>query len=243
MRGFGPEYNLVTLNGRQMPTHNGASRSFDFGDLASEGIAGVQVYKTGRADVPSGGVGSLINISTTRPLDAPGQTASFSAKMVNDTSTREGDEITPEFSGIYSNTFANDTIGIAITASSQTRHNGVNAAGTTGWFTNPGDYSGARGVPNDANQVNRPTSDAEFYSIPQQLAYSMSEYESKRMNGQFVLQWAPTDTITGTLDYIHSEHDLDQTMRDMSMRFVSLSVLARIVLPFGGEICVFVGVS
>ena len=34
VRGFGPEYNLVTLNGRQMPTHNGQSRSFDFGDLA-----------------------------------------------------------------------------------------------------------------------------------------------------------------------------------------------------------------
>ena len=144
VRGFGPEYNLVTLNGRQMPTHNGENRSFDFGDLASEGIAGVQVYKTGRADVPTGGVGSLINISTTRPLDNPGQTASFSAKMVNDTSTREGDEITPEFSGIYSNTFANDTIGIAITASSQTRNNGVNAAETTGWFTNAGDVSGCR---------------------------------------------------------------------------------------------------
>ena len=43
VRGFGPEYNLVTLNGRQMPTHNGQSRSFDFGDLASEGVAGVQV--------------------------------------------------------------------------------------------------------------------------------------------------------------------------------------------------------
>jgi TonB-dependent receptor len=235
VRGFGPEYNLVTLNGRQMPTHNGANRSFDFGDLASEGIAGVQVYKTGRADVPSGGVGSLINISTTRPLDAPGQTASFSAKMVNDTSTREGDEITPEFSGIYSNTFANDTIGIAITASSQTRHNGVNAAGTTGWFTNPGDYSGARGVPNDANQVNRSTSDAEFYSIPQQLAYSMSEYESKRMNGQLVLQWAPTDTITGTLDYIHSEHDLDQTMSDMSAWFSNANASSQTSLWNDGE--------
>ncbi len=64
VRGFGPEYNMVTINGRQMPTHNGVNRSFDFGDLASEGVAGVQVYKTGRADVPSGGVGSTINIST-----------------------------------------------------------------------------------------------------------------------------------------------------------------------------------
>ena len=235
VRGFGPEYNLVTLNGRQMPTHSNTSRSFDFGDLASEGIAGVQVYKTGRADVPTGGIGSLINISTTRPLESPGQTASFSAKLVNDTSTREGDEITPEFSGIYSNTFANDTIGIAITATSQTRNNGVNAAETTGWFTNPGDYSGARGVPNDANQVNRSTSDAEFYSIPQQLAYSISEYESKRINGQLVLQWAPTDTITGTLDYIHSELDLDHTMSDMSAWFSNANASSQTSLWNDGE--------
>src|SRR5210317_1095617 len=31
VRGFGPEYNLVTINGRQMPTHSEPSRSFDFG--------------------------------------------------------------------------------------------------------------------------------------------------------------------------------------------------------------------
>ena len=235
VRGFGPEYNLVTLNGRQMPTHSNTSRSFDFGDLASEGIAGVQVYKTGRADVPTGGVGSLINISTTRPLENPGQTASFSAKMVNDTSTREGDEITPEFSGIYSNTFANDTIGIAITASSQTRNNGVNAAETTGWFTNSGDHAGANGIPNDENQVNRSTSDAEFYSIPQQVAYAINEYESKRVNGQLVLQWAPTDTLTGTLDYIYSELDLDHTMSDMSAWFSNANASSQTSLWNDGE--------
>lgn len=223
VRGFGPEYNLVTLNGRQMPTHSASSRSFDFGDLASEGIAGVQVYKTGRADVPTGGVGSSINISTTRPLDAPGQKLSLTAKMVNDTSTREGDEVTPEFSGIYSNTFANDTIGIAITGSSQTRNNGVNAAETTGWFTRPGDHAGAGGIPNDENQVNRSQSADEFSSIPQQIAYSISEYETVRTNGQVVLQWAPSDTVTGTIDYIYSEFDLDKKMSDLSAWFSNAS--------------------
>ena len=58
VRGFGPEYNLVTLNGRQLPTHNGTNRSFDFADLASEGISAVEVYKTGQANVPTGGIGS-----------------------------------------------------------------------------------------------------------------------------------------------------------------------------------------
>ena len=138
VRGFGPEYNLVTINGRQMPTHNGVNRSFDFADLASEGVAGVQVYKTGRADVPSGGVGSTINIQTPEPLKAE-PTASLAAKTVFDTSTRAGDEVTPEFSGIYLDRFMDDRFGIAVTASYQERNNGVNAASIGGWYTRPGD--------------------------------------------------------------------------------------------------------
>ena len=38
VRGFGQTFNLVLLNGRQMPTTGGDSRSFDFSNLASEGI-------------------------------------------------------------------------------------------------------------------------------------------------------------------------------------------------------------
>ena len=216
VRGFGPEYNLVTLNGRQMPTHNGASRSFDFGDLASEGVAGVQVYKTGRADIPTGGVGSTINISMPEPLKVD-STASISAKMVQDTSTRTGDDITPEFSGIYIGKFADDTLGIAITASNQNRNNGVNAASTGGWFTRSGDDASI--VVNDANQVNRPQTAGEFYSIPQSMAYNIAEFESERTNGQVVLQWAPTDNIIATVDYIHSNFTLERSYSDMSAWF------------------------
>ena len=71
VRGFGPDFNLVLLNGRQMPTTSGLGRSFDFGDLASEGVAAVEIHKSGRADMPTGGVGSTINIRTAQPLDAP----------------------------------------------------------------------------------------------------------------------------------------------------------------------------
>ena len=224
VRGFGPEYNLVTLNGRQMPTHYGTSRSFDFGDLASEGVAGVQVYKTGRADVPTGGVGSTINISTPKPLQAE-PTASIAAKMVRDTSTRRGDDVTPEFSGIYLDKFANDTIGIAITASNQVRNNGVNAASTGGWFTRPGNDESI--VVNDAAQINRPQTSGEFYSIPQSMAYNIAEFESERTNGQIVLQWAPTDSIVATLDYIHSNFTLERSYSDMSAWFSNTNALSQ----------------
>src|SRR6476660_1113498 len=80
-RGFGPQYNMVTLNGRQMPTADayadgtitiggvaGNSRSFNFANLAAEAISAVEVYKTGRADIATGGIGATINVRTARPF-------------------------------------------------------------------------------------------------------------------------------------------------------------------------------
>ena len=231
VRGFGPEYNLVTINGRQMPTHSGTSRSFDFADLASEGVAGVQVYKTGQADVPSGGIGSTINISTPEPLKGE-PTLSLAAKTVYDTSTRTGDEITPEFSGIYLGRFMDDTVGIAVTASHQTRNNGVNAAIINGWYTRPGDDVLPDGstdvrVINNENQINRPQSPDENYSIPQAVAYNIAEFESERTNAQLVLQWAPTDNITTTVDYIRSEFELDRSYSDLSAWFSNTAALSQ----------------
>ena len=231
VRGFGPEYNLVTINGRQMPTHNGVNRSFDFGDLAAEGVAGVQVYKTGRADVPSGGVGSTINISTPEPLKGE-PTFSLAAKTVYDTSTRTGDDITPEFSGIYLGRFFDDTVGIAVTGSHQVRNNGVNAASVGGWYTRPGDDvlpdgSTQSRLANDENQINRPQTADESYSLPQSMAYNIAEFESERTNAQVVLQWAPTENITTKLDYIRSEFELDRTYSDLSAWFSNTAAVSQ----------------
>ena len=91
VRGVGPDFNLVLLNGRQMPASSiqdtGASnsRAFDFANLASEAVSAVEVYKTSRASTPTGGIGASINIKTTRPLDAPGLRTSFGVKGVMDT--------------------------------------------------------------------------------------------------------------------------------------------------------------
>jgi len=58
VRGLGPSFNLVTLNGRQLPvasspdleTINSAtqSRAFNFAEIASESVSGVNVHKTVR---------------------------------------------------------------------------------------------------------------------------------------------------------------------------------------------------
>ena len=237
VRGFGPEYNLVTLNGRQMPTHGGGSgdqqnRSFDFADLAAEAVSAVEVYKTSNAGLPTGGIGSTINIKTTKPLEVRDRVLTFGVKAVNDTSTETGDSWTPEISGIYSDTFADGTFGIALTAIYQQRDTGVENANGRGWLPLQGDaqccdWSGASGpaiwggVPNDANQVNRTTSPDELYSFNQQLQYRREEFSRTRTNGQLTLQWQPTDSVRATLDYTRAQHELDRSFQDISAWFLT----------------------
>ena len=232
VRGFGPDFNLVLLNGRQMPTSSGLGRSFDFGNLASEGISAVEVYKTGQADVPTGGIGSTLNIRTTRPLDNPGMQFTAAASGLNDQSTSSGSSFTPEISALFSNTFMDDTVGIALSAVRQDRNNGANTASVGGWRTFPGEVNNCwcgvgrsewGGIPiNPADgpptQVNRPE-EGDLYSVPQNIGYELAEYERLRNNGQLTLQWQPSDRVEATLDYTYSEVELARTYNNLSAWF------------------------
>ena len=229
VRGFGPDFNLVLLNGRQMPTTSGLGRSFDFGDLASEGVAAVEVYKSGQANVPTGGIGSTINIRSTRPLDSPGMKFTAAASGLHDTSSEEGKDITPEVSALFSNTFAEDTVGIALSAVRQERNNGANTASVGGWRTFPGEVDNCwcgvgpsewGGIPpaGDPNQENRPGA-GDLYSVPQNIGYELAEYDRVRTNGQLTLQWQPAETLVATLDYTYSELELERTYSNLSAWF------------------------
>jgi len=221
VRGFGPEFNLVTLNGRAMPTSSlgdGASapssRSFDFANLASEGIASVEVYKTGRAAIPSGGIGSSINIKTPRPLDKPGLSGSIAVKGVYDSSRNEGNPITPEVSGILSTTFADDRIGIMIAGSWQKRKASVNTANVgwrDGYLGNENNWGSLTQDPADprfAQITNRPDA-TDVYQVPQNASYDLNDINRERINGQAVLQFRPIDSLTATIDYTYSRNTVE----------------------------------
>ena len=204
VRGFGPDKNLITLNGRQMPG-TGNSRSYSLENLASEGVSALEVYKTARAENPSGGLGATVNIVTTRPLASPGLKYSVSGKGIYDTSTVKGDKITPDVSALYSNTFADDTFGVAISLSMQQRDFQRQSAEVPGWQADQG-LGNATG--DDAIDL-RPE-DGEGNKLghtyfPRQISYNLNDVERSRLNGQLTLQYAPSDDIKMTLDYVRSE--------------------------------------
>lgn len=224
VRGWGPEFNLITLNGRQMPAANlsatsaNSQRSFDFSNLAAESVSGVETYKTGKAYLTTGGIGSTINIQTHKPLNAPEGLANIGVKAIMD-DTRIGDDVTPEISGIFSKTFADNTIGISIVASRSERDNFA-AAGqvTSGWNTSR--LTGAQTDPN-GTVVFDAGANSVIYAAPQNYMYTFEDFSRTRTNAQVTLQYKPRDNVTATLDYTYSELDQDVARQELSAWFGS----------------------
>jgi TonB-dependent receptor len=216
VRGVGPDFNLVLLNGRQMPGGllgtGGAgvsnSRAFDFANLASEAISAIEVYKTARSDTPSGGIGATINIQTDRPFNHTGVVASAGAKAVYDDSQPFDTDMTPEVSGIFSYTNDDKTWGVGLAASYQKRHGGSVQATENAWNiqrwtgTDPALRAGAE-------VVNAPAI-GQLYAMPNDLRYAFADFERERINGQAVIQFAPIDSLTLTLDYTYSTNEISE---------------------------------
>ena len=236
VRGVGPDFNMVLLNGRQMATSNLGDlngRAFDFSNLASEAISQIQVYKTSRADSPTGGIGATLNVMTARPLERPGLYSSIGIKGVHDTSNKNlpGDvkadkSTTPEVSGIYSNTWADGRFGIAISGSYQERNSGFNQAAVSSGWRGPilGNDDNAwgkipqPGAAGSQNITNRP-GPTDIYSVPQNLNYSMTGIQRQRTNGQLTLQFAPVKELVTTLDYTYSQNKIQTKRADISAWF------------------------
>jgi TonB-dependent receptor len=201
VRGFGPDFNLVTLNGRQMPG-TGNNRSYNFENLSSDGVSALEVYKTARADNPTGGLGATVNIVTSKPLSSPGEKLSLSAKAMHDTSNEEGDNVTPEFSALYSNTFADDTFGFAFSFNHHQRDFQQQSANIQGWQANvdlptnldPSKVVDTRPLDDEGNRVGN-------HFLPRDMNYGIDNIQRERTNGHAVVQYAPTDDLVLSLDY------------------------------------------
>ena len=231
-RGFGPDFNMVTLNGRTMPgaalpagggTPN--SRAFNFSDLASEGIRSVEVYKTGKASIATGGIGASVNIKTAKPFDAleTGFSANIGAKALMDTTNRVGDDVTPEVSGFFNWLNESESFGVSLAASVQQRDSSAAGAFVNQWRVNPFDGTVPQS-PDPSNPdsgapvvLNNAPANGQLFAIPSDLRYSIADRERKRTNAQLTIQMAPRDDLVATLDYTYSKQDLFEARAEQSI--------------------------
>ena len=244
VRGFGGGFNLVTVNGRTMPTANvvtvggdqaadfagGTSRSFDFSNLASEGVSALEVYKTGRAAMPSGGIGATINVRTRHPLEAreSGLSGSIGVKGVYDTgvdeSLEDADKITPEVSGLLNWTDDNEKFGVSLFGSYQKRNYTSRAATSNDWnirrysdFINPANGFVRNG---GATQItNAPSDPNTWVAIPNDSRYHFSEGQRERLNGQLMVQYRPVESLTITADAFYARNKAYEKRNDSTNWF------------------------
>lgn len=88
VRGFGPQFNTVLVNGRQLASDD-AGRAFNFDVIAADQITGANIFKSGVANLQSGGIGSTINVTTARPFDYDGFQAVGSVKGMYESLSEE----------------------------------------------------------------------------------------------------------------------------------------------------------
>lgn len=196
VRGFGPQFNTVLVNGRQMASEN-QSRAFSFDTIASELVSSLDVHKTSTASMQSGGVGSTINVNTARPFALGGFKVAGSVKGVYDENSKS---TTPQLSGLISNTFNDDTFGVLLAVSHQERETRLNQAQIDGWLENVG-------VPNPVTESGEAW-DGNVFS-PRNYDHKVTFEDRTRTNANLVLQYAPSDDLVITADALYSKFDVE----------------------------------
>ena len=210
-RGFGPEFNLVTLNGRQVPGADG----FGSGDLVDRrpGLrhARVQLRPARlRGDQRARGLqdraapmcpaAASAPRSISRPTGrsiTPDWLLNAGVKGVYDESEPFDSDITPEVSGIFS--YANDdkTWGVGVNASYQKRHGGAVQSTENAW--NMQSWNGTSSAMRPDGTVTNAPAIGQLYGMPNDMRYAFSDFERERINGQAVVQLAPVDSVDADL--------------------------------------------
>jgi TonB-dependent receptor len=223
VRGLGPNFNMVTLNGRQMPVASSPeqesissatqSRAFNFAEIASESVIGVNVYKTARPNVPTGGMGATVDILTARPFNYSEPQIFVSATAIHDSSVERGDSITPELAGFFSTTLADGKIGLLTNLSYSRRDFSELSTHSDGWLRDE-----PKGSPTDndgpyefwCNGPGSQCGNAPYVYRPVTNISEIQHNSRERTNAQFVAQFAPTDELVLTVDYVLSRFNRDQ---------------------------------
>jgi iron complex outermembrane receptor protein len=203
IHGLGENFAITTLNGRILPT-DGADRSFAFDVLPSEIISGAEVQKAIQASALEGSIGGNVDLRTARPLDRTGLHASVAIEgQYNDLVEKGGYKI----SGVFSTSFANDTMGILIGAS----YNKYKFR-----TDNLGEYSitdgteAAYGVDFDRNGQINPDENGPAFIWPDYYSVGTVRGERERIGSAGSFQWKPSNDFELTIDGLYSRYNVTQ---------------------------------
>jgi iron complex outermembrane receptor protein len=251
VRGLGPDFTRVRLNGMEALSTTGGTdssgganrgRGFDFNVFASELFSNLTVRKTQSAEIDEGSLGATVDLRAGRPFDYRKFTATVSGQMSYNDLSGSWD---PRFAGLISNVWADGRIGAALSVAYSERgllEEGFSAVrwepsrssggfcspvGVTPASTAPGASAAncATGIPRPANTA----SNVDAYNTamganvfhPRLPRYGRLTHEQERTGVTGSLQFRLTDDTTLSVDAMYSK--LEATRREDFLETISFS--------------------
>ncbi len=201
IRGFAPDFSTTLLNGREQ-TSTGDNRAVEYDQYPAEVVNQVLIYKTANSGLIGQGLSGTVDLRTIRPIEFGRRVFSIGARgtyadigKLNEGSQDKGYRAT----ATYVDQFADDTIGVALSASYLDEPYQIQEFNAWGYAT--------------GNRVGETSTTA---AIGGSKSYVTST-QLKRLGLSGTIEYKPTPQITATLDGFFSDFDDDQIKRGIEL--------------------------
>lgn len=206
VRGLGPDFTRVRINGMEALTTVGSSdqsggtnrsRGFDFNVFAADLFSSMIVHKTASADVEEGSLGATVDLNTAHPFDYDGFTLAANTEASYGSMSNKTD---PRVSGLIANTWADGTFGALLSVAYSEKHTLEEGTGSGRWANGPSNGGFAKSSP-FTEALGK-----DVYT-PRFPRYTQMLHDQKRLGVTGSLQWKPSADTLFTLDAMYSKID------------------------------------
>src|SRR6188508_482228 len=221
VRGLGPQFTRVRINGMEAMSANGGTdaaggtnrdRSFDFNTFASELFNAVTIRKSSSAEVEEGSLGATVDLRSARPFDYQGFTVVTSVQgSYNDID----EDVNPRGALLISNTWADGKFGALLSAAYTKRQLLDEGASTVRWQDSR-NTDGSRSAGAEFSTLAPTTPGAPTLAQlnaafrPRIPRYDIYQHEQERTGITGSLQWQATDSTLLTLDALFARFDAER---------------------------------
>jgi TonB-dependent receptor len=227
VRGLGPRFNAVTVNGRTLPTDNNG-REFSFDVIPSEIIVGADIYKSPQANINGASIGATVDIRTLRPMD---QANAFSlGTSIGSTWAELSDTYNPEGSLVASWRNDDRTFGAAVALSyvDQELRDDEFTIGAGHVFRSSTDsYYDAGGVP--GARIGPNVEPFEHVSMPSNLSPFFFERSKELFGLNTALQFRPSEAWTLTFDGFLADAEITEQQTGLAYDFAGGVLVEQVV--------------
>ena len=213
LRGLGPEFTRVQIDGVPILINRERDRGFEFSALSSDLFQRVDVRKSYDVTLDEGGIGGTVLLSTAAPFDYEGRVGSLSGALGSNSNSEKLDH---RLFGLLSlrHQFGDSEFGALISIAGSNRVSEGQDASTYRYRAAP--------IPEENLTSLDPELATLFaageVSIPRGNRYRVSTEDQERIGATAALQWRTNDAFEVSVKALYGRHDVDRRANNIQTR-------------------------